>query len=207
MQRNTPAAGGSGSPRGARRPSRSRYAARVSESPTFVWIDLEMTGLDVERCAIVEIGLVITKGDLVPLAELERVVWQPDEVLARMDPFVREMHEKSGLLERVRASKTSLADAEREALALVLRHCGPREGILSGNSVHTDRRFLARYMPVLEGLLHYRQLDVSSLKVLASAWAPELPRFEKGEKTHTAIADQRGSLAELAYYREKLFRV
>ena len=81
-----------------------------------------------------------------------------------------------------------------------------REGILAGNSIHTDRRFLARYMPLLEGFLHYRQLDVSSLKILASAWYPGLPRFEKGEKTHTALADVRGSLGELAYYREKLFR-
>lgn len=178
----------------------------MPESPTFVWVDLEMTGLDAERCTIIEIGVVITKADLVPLAELERVVWQPDEVLARMDPFVREMHEKSGLLERVRDSKTSLAGAEQEAVALLLRHCGPREGVLAGNSIHTDRRFLARYMPLLEGLLHYRQLDVSSLKLLAGAWYPDLPRFEKGEKAHTALADLRASLGELAYYREKLFR-
>lgn len=178
----------------------------MSESSTFVWIDLEMTGLDVERCAIIEIGVVITKADLVPLAELERVVWQPDEVLARMDPFVRDMHTKSGLLERVRASTVSLADAEREAATLVLRHCGLREGVLAGSSIHTDRRFLARYMPLLEGLLHYRQLDVSSVKLLAAAWYPDLPRFEKSNKSHTAIADLRASLAELAYYREHLFR-
>ena len=190
----------------ARCRSRSRYAASVSESPTFVWLDLEMTGLDVERCVIVEIGIVITKADLVPLAELERVIWQPDDTLGRMEPFVRDMHTRSGLLERIRASKVSLGDAEREAIALVARHCGLREGILAGNSIHTDRRFLARYMPLLESFLHYRQLDVSSLKLLASAWYPELPRFEKGEKAHTAIADLRGSLAELAYYREKLFR-
>lgn len=173
---------------------------------TFVWLDLEMTGLDLERCAIVEIGIVLTGPDLVPRAELERVIWQPDEVLARMDPFVREMHTRSGLLERVRASRVSLVDAERDAIALVSRHCAFREGILAGNSIHTDRRFLARYMPGFEGWLHYRQLDVSSLKVLAGAWYPELPRFEKGDKTHTALDDLRGSLAELAWYREKLFR-
>jgi oligoribonuclease len=178
----------------------------VSSNPTFVWLDLEMTGLDVERCAIVEIGIVVTKADLVPLAELERVVWQPDDVLGRMEPFVREMHAKSGLLDRIRASRISLADAERDALALVARHCAFREGILAGNSIHTDRRFLARYMPLLEGFLHYRQLDVSSLKVLAGAWYPDVPRFEKSEKTHTALDDLRGSLAELAHYREKIFR-
>ncbi|HVP28695.1 MAG TPA: oligoribonuclease [Myxococcota bacterium] len=178
----------------------------MSSNPTFVWLDLEMTGLDVERCAIVEIGIVVTKADLVPLAELERVVWQPDDVLGRMEPFVREMHAKSGLLDRIRASRISLADAERDALALVARHCAFREGILAGNSIHTDRRFLARYMPLLEGFLHYRQLDVSSLKVLAGAWYPDVPRFEKSEKTHTALDDLRGSLAELAHYREKIFR-
>jgi len=178
----------------------------VASETTFVWLDLEMTGLELERCAIVEIGIVITKPDLVPLAELERVIWQPDEVLGRMDPFVREMHTKSGLLERIRASKVSLADAEREALALVSRHVPFREGILAGNSIHTDRRFLARYMPAFEGWLHYRQLDVSSLKVLAGAWFPERPKFEKGEKTHTALDDLRGSLAELAHYRATLFR-
>lgn len=173
---------------------------------TFVWLDLEMTGLDLDRCAIVEIGIVITGPDLEPRAELERVIWQPDEVLGRMEPFVREMHAKSGLLERVRASKVSLVDAERDAIALVSRHCAFREGILAGNSIHTDRRFLARYMPGFEGWLHYRQLDVSSLKVLAGAWYPDLPRFEKGEKTHTALDDLRGSLAELAWYRQKLFQ-
>lgn len=178
----------------------------MASEPTFVWLDLEMTGLDVERCAVIEIGIVITKADLVPVAELERVVWQPDEVLGRMEPFVREMHVRSGLLERVRASKVSLAEAERDALALVSRHCAFREGILAGNSIHTDRRFLARYMPLLEGWLHYRQLDVSSLKVLAGAWYPDLPKLEKGEKTHTALDDLRGSLAELAHYRARIFR-
>lgn len=177
-----------------------------SQDPLFVWLDLEMTGLDLERCAIVEIGIVLTRGDLAPIAEFERVIWQPDEVLARMEPFVRDMHTRSGLLDRIRASKVSLVDAERDALELVSQHCGLREGVLAGNSIHTDRAFLARYMPRFEGWLHYRQVDVSSLKVLAGAWYPDLPRFQKGDKTHTAIDDLRGSLAELAYYREKLFR-
>ena len=177
-----------------------------ASGPTFVWLDLEMTGLDVERCAIVEIGIVITGSDLEPRAELERVIWQPDDVLGRMEPFVREMHTKSGLLDRIRASRVSLADAERDAIALVSRHCAFREGILAGNSIHTDRRFLARFMPGFEGWLHYRQLDVSSLKVLASAWYPDLPPFEKGAKDHTALSDLRGSLAELAFYRDQLFR-
>lgn len=177
-----------------------------SSEPVFVWIDLEMTGLDPERCAIVELALIVTGPDLVPRAELERVIWAPDEVLARMDPFVRDMHTRSGLLDRIRASTTSLPDAEREALALVARHAGLREGILAGNSIHQDRRFLVKHMPLLESWLHYRQVDVSSLKVLAGAWYPDVPRFAKGEKTHTALADIRASLAELAYYRERILR-
>jgi len=178
----------------------------MAAEPTFVWLDLEMTGLHVEQCSIVEIGIILTGPDLEPRAEMERVVWQPDEVLARMEPFVREMHEKSGLLERIRASRTSLADAEREALTLVSEHCPLGSGILAGNSIHTDRRFLARYMPRLEGWLHYRQLDVSSLKILARAWYPDAPKLDKGEKTHTALDDLRGSLSELRHYRAHLFR-
>jgi oligoribonuclease len=172
-------------------------------SPCFVWIDLEMTGLDPETCAIVEIGVIITGPDLAPLAELERVIWQPPEVLARMEPFVREMHTRNGLLERIRTSPTSLRDAERDVTSLISAHCGFREGVLAGNSIHQDRRFLCRYMPLVEGFLHYRQVDVSSLKVLAKAWYPEL-EFKKDSKTHTALDDIRGSLAELAFYREHL---
>lgn len=178
----------------------------MAPDPCFVWLDLEMTGLDVDRCAIVEIGIIVTGPDLEPRAELERAIWQPEEVLARMEPFVREMHEKSGLLDRVRASRTSLVDAERDALGLVSQHCALREGILAGNSIHTDRRFLARYMPAFEAWLHYRQLDVSSLKVLAQAWYPDAPKLDKGEKTHTALDDLRGSLGELRHYRQHLFR-
>ncbi|CAG1003323.1 DNA polymerase III subunit epsilon [Myxococcaceae bacterium] len=173
---------------------------------TLVWLDLEMTGLDLEACSIIEMGILVTGPDLVPRAEFERAIWQPEEVLARMEPFVREMHEKSALLDRVRASRHSLRDVERDALALVASHCGHRQGILAGNSIHTDRRFLAKYMPAFEAWLHYRQLDVSSLKVLASAWYPGVPRFEKGEKTHTALDDLRGSLAELEHYRKTIFR-
>ena len=172
----------------------------------FVWIDLEMTGLDPDRCAIVEIGLILTGFDLKPVAQMERVVWQPDEVLDRMEPFVREMHTKSGLLTRIRASQTSLRAAEKEALFLVSDHCVFGEAVLAGNSIHQDRRFLQRYMPQLEGFLHYRQVDVSSLKVLASAWFPGEVQFEKANKTHTALDDIRGSLAELEYYREHLLR-
>lgn len=172
-----------------------------------IWTDLEMTGLDEARDVIIEIGIIITGADLVPIAEFERVIWQPDSALAAMEPFVREMHTKSGLLERVRAGKHALRDVEKEVVALLAGNgVGPGEGVLAGNSIHADRRFLARYMPSFERYLHYRQVDVSSLKVLAQAWYPAVPKFDKPDKTHTALDDIRGSLAELAYYRVNLLR-
>ena len=173
--------------------------------PRFVWVDLEMTGLDPDACVIVEIAVVITGPDLAPVAELERVVWQPEEALARMDPFVRAMHARSGLDARIRASSTSLRDAEQEVMALVTRHVAFREGVLAGNSIHQDRRFLSRHMPLFEGYLHYRQIDVSSLKVLSQAWYGDAAAFAKRDKTHTALDDIRGSIAELAHYRKTLF--
>ncbi|MBY0274312.1 oligoribonuclease [Candidatus Binatia bacterium] len=176
------------------------------EAPVLVWVDLEMTGLDVDRCAIIEMAVVVTGIDLEPRAELERVVWQPDEVLDRMSPFVRDMHTKNGLLEKVRASQTSLADVENEALALVATHCKFREGILAGNSIHVDRRFLAHHMPAFEHFLHYRQVDVSTLKVLTRGWYPRGVRFEKEGKDHTALADIRESIAELRHYRKAFLR-
>lgn len=171
----------------------------------FVWLDLEMTGLDPDNDVILEIGVIITGDDLVPLAELERVVWQPDEALARMRPFVREMHESNGLTAKVRTSKVDVAEAERDVLALVTKHCGFKTAYLAGNTIYQDRRFLARQMPQLEGYLHYRQIDVSSLKVLVQSWYPD-HKFEKPGKTHTALDDIRTSLEELRHYRSRVLR-
>ena len=172
----------------------------------FVWIDLEMTGLDPETCVILEAAAIVTGPDLSPLGELALTVWQPESKLELMDPFVRDMHTKNGLLDRVRRSQTSLADAEKELLRLVSSLCAFGEGVLAGNSIHQDRRFLVRYMPALERYLHYRQLDVSSLKVLAQAWFPGKVSFPKPTSDHTALADIRGSIAELVYYRQNLLR-
>jgi oligoribonuclease len=169
-----------------------------------IWMDLEMTGLDPARDAILQAAVIVTELDrLEPLDTLEVPIWQPESVLERMTPFVRTMHEKNGLLARVRASKTSTLDAERAMLELVDRWCGPRQGILAGNSIWQDRRFLAAYMPVLEGFLHFRQVDVTSWKVLLRSWLGERGEFKK-EKAHTALDDVRASIAELKFYREKL---
>jgi oligoribonuclease len=172
----------------------------------FVWVDMEMTGLDPERCVVLEIAAVITGADLKPIAEIERVIWQPPSALETMEPFVRDMHTKNGLLERVQASAVGLAEAEKDVLRLTAEHCPIYEGILAGNSIHQDRRFLVKYMPALERYLHYRMVDVSSLKVLAQAWYGGRVAFPKPTSQHTALADIRASLAELAYYREHLLR-
>ncbi|WP_224362878.1 oligoribonuclease [Hyalangium versicolor] len=177
-----------------------------SPEPRFVWLDLEMTGLDPETCAIIEIGIIITGPDLKPIAEMERIVWQPDEVLARMEPVVRDMHTRNGLISRVKASPISLRVAERDITSLVADHCALGEGVLCGNSIHTDRRFLIRYMPMLERFLHYRMVDVTSLKVLTRAWFPDVAEPRKNPSGHTALSDLRASIAELTYYRENFFR-
>lgn len=168
-----------------------------------VWLDLEMTGLDPSRDSIIEIAVVITELDRQEKLEVyECHVWQPESRLETMTPFVQEMHRSSGLLERVRRSRSSLQDAERGALEVVSRWCGPGQGILAGNSIWQDRRFLAAYMPVLEGYLHFRQVDVTSFKILLRAWLGEKGVFPK-KKAHTALEDVLASMAELAFYREK----
>ena len=165
-----------------------------------------MTGLDPDMDSILEIAVIITDADLQPLGEYEAVIKTSDEQLAKMGDFVRDMHTKNGLLERVKAATTPLADAEQAALALIKQHCAQGEGVLAGNSIHQDRRFLWKYMPQLESWLHYRQVDVSSLKILSRAWYPDAPKFEKPGKDHTALADIRDSIAELKHYRKEFFK-
>jgi oligoribonuclease len=171
-----------------------------------VWCDLEMTGLDPTTCAIIELGIIITGPDLKPVAEYERAVWQPEETLARMEPYVKEMHTKNGLLERVRKSDASVRVVEKEVMALVLQHCDLGEGILAGNSIHTDRAFISRYMPGLDRVLHYRMVDVSSIKVLMRGWYPHAVGRSKVNANHTVLSDLRASIGELAYYQQTFFK-
>jgi oligoribonuclease len=172
----------------------------------FVWCDLEMTGLEVSANAIIELGIVITGADLKPIAEYEAAVWQPEEVLSRMEPFVKDMHTRNGLLERVRKSDLSLRIVEKEATRLVLEHTDYGEGILAGNSIHTDRTFITRYMPGLDRALHYRMVDVSSLKLITRAWYPNAAGRSKVDATHTVLSDLRASIGELAYYQQTFFK-
>jgi oligoribonuclease len=171
-----------------------------------VWLDLEMSGLDPERCVILEIATIITDSELrVVAAGPDLVVHQPDHVLEAMDDWCKEQHGKSGLVAAVRASTISLAEAESRTLALVRAHCSERESPLCGNSIAHDRRFLGRYMPALEGYLHYRNIDVSSVKELVFRWYPALEAPPKRD-AHRALDDIHESIDELRFYRNAVFR-
>ena len=178
-------------------------------SNLLVWLDLEMTGLDLENDVIVEIAVLATDADLRALDDgLDLVIHQPDEVIDRIGDVVRKMHTSSGLLDAIRASTVDLEAAGQAALEYVQRHAPePRMVPLCGNSIGVDRRFLARYLPAIEDHLHYRSIDVSSVKELVRRWYPEAyeHRPPKGGG-HRALADVRESIAELAYYREAVFR-
>jgi oligoribonuclease len=178
----------------------------AKSADNLVWIDLEMTGLDATIDVILQAALVVTTADLVPLDDLAFDVSQPEEALARMIPIVREMHERTGLVERVRRSSAQLHDVERALVDMVAAWC-PAPATLCGNSVWSDRRFIQRYMPELDRYLHYRIVDVSSLKILTQRWYGEAAAFSTpapGE--HDARVDIRNSIAELQHYRRVLFR-
>jgi oligoribonuclease len=184
-------------------------ARDVPPDAPLVWLDLEMTGLETPRHVIVEIAVLVTDVDLVPLDDgIDLVVHADDAQLAEMDDFVTRMHTRSGLLPAIKASTTTLEEAGAEALAYVRRHVPePRVAPLCGNSIGTDRRFLDTYLPELDGWLHYRSIDVSTIKELSRRWFPEqyARRPDKAEG-HRALADVHESIAELRYYREAVFR-
>jgi oligoribonuclease len=171
-------------------------------------MDLEMTGLDHTRDVIVEIATLITNDDLEIIAEgPDLVVHQPEAVLAQMDPFVVDMHTRSGLLEKIRTSEVSLSEAGRLTLEFIAAHVPEPVSVpLCGNSIGTDRRFLAAYLPDIENYLHYRSVDVSSIKELAKRWYPHLDaRKVMKNGTHRAMDDIRQSVEELRFYREHVF--
>jgi oligoribonuclease len=178
----------------------------MSTSGVLVWMDMEMSGLDPERDAVLELATLVTDADLNVLAEgPELVVHQHAALFDRMDDWCKEHHTKSGLWQRVLDSKLSLADAERQTLDFLKEHTGPRESPLCGNSIWQDRRFLAKHMPTLEAHLHYRIIDVSTVKELVSRWSPE-HKFPKKKGAHRALDDIRESLDELRHYRATVFK-
>jgi oligoribonuclease len=172
------------------------------------WMDLEMTGLDAGRDAIVEIATLLTDDDLNVVAEgPDLVIHQPEEVLATMGDVVRRMHTSSGLLEEIRASQLTLADAGRATMEFLAAHIDePRTVPLCGNSIGMDRRFLAVHLPEIEEFLHYRSVDVSTIKELARRWYPEaLDGLVKKSSAHRAMDDIKESVAEMRYWREHVF--
>lgn len=174
-----------------------------------VWIDLEMTGLDPRADHVLEIATVVTDAQLEIVATgPELVVHQPEAVLAAMNPWCVEHHQASGLTERVRSSPVGLATAEAMTLDFLRTQCAPGSAPLAGNSIHMDRFFIKFHMPALEAFLHYRNVDVTTIKELARRWCPEVVEAApRKADSHRALEDILESIAELRFYRERLFRL
>jgi oligoribonuclease len=181
----------------------------MAQDPThLIWIDMEMSGLDPEADRVLELAIIVTDAQLNTIAEAPvLVVHQSNEVLERMDDWNKSTHAKSGLIERVKASALNEAQAEEQMLAFLTEYVPPRLSPMCGNSVHQDRRFLARYMPRLENHFLYRNLDVSTLKELAKRWKPEIMSGLTKHGKHEALADIQESIDELKYYREHFLKL
>lgn len=181
---------------------------QISKQDRIVWADCEMTGLDPDRHVLVEIAVIVTDAQLNPLDEgIDLVIHATEDELNEMDDFVQKMHGSSGLTEQIRSSEISLADAERQVVDYIKQFV-PVAGMapLAGNSIATDRTFITRYMPELDSYLHYRMIDVSSIKELARRWEPRIYNGQPAKgMSHRALADIRESIRELAYYRSAMF--
>ncbi|HEX4780100.1 MAG TPA: oligoribonuclease [Usitatibacter sp.] len=172
-----------------------------------VWIDMEMSGLVPERDRILEVAMVVTDSELNTIAEAPVfVVHQADEVLDAMDSWNRSTHGKSGLVDKVRASALTEAEMERQLVEFLKPLVPERTAPLCGNTVHQDRRFMARYLPAFDAYLHYRIVDVSTLKELAKRWYPEVLAGVAKEGRHEALADVHESIEELRHYRRTFLR-
>jgi len=183
-------------------------STNIDKKQTLIWIDLEMTGLVPETDLIIEIATLITDAQLNIIAEGPVfAVHQSDAALAAMDDWNQRIHGNSGLIDRVKVSTTSAAEAQRLTLKFFEQYSERGASPMCGNSICQDRRFLARYMPQLESFFHYRNLDVSTVKELAKRWAPEVAKGLNKQSSHQAMDDIRDSVNELMYYREHLFRL
>jgi oligoribonuclease len=172
-----------------------------------VWMDMEMSGLDPDTDVILEIATLVTDNELNLIeAGPSLVIHHPPELLGRMDDWNREHHAASGLTERVLGSTLSTQEAEAQTLEFVRRHCAARTSPLCGNSIYQDRRFLARYMPLLEGYMHYRNIDVSTVKELVRRWYSGGPQAPAKKHAHLALDDIKESIEELRFYREHYFK-
>jgi oligoribonuclease len=183
------------------------YAGMSDKKTNLIWIDLEMTGLDTFQDVIIEIATIVTDSQLNILAEGPIIaIHQPDSLLEGMDEWNTRQHGKSGLMQRVRESSSTVQDAERMTIEFLVQHVDAQASPMCGNSICQDRRFMARLMPKLEDFFHYRNLDVSTLKELGKRWAPKETAGFKKESSHLAMDDIRDSINELIYYREHLFK-
>lgn len=175
----------------------------MKHDDNLIWIDLEMTGLEPLADRIIEIATIVTDKDLNILAEGPVLaVYQTEQVLSAMDEWNQKTHGESGLVQRVRDSGHTEADAEQSTIQFLQQWIDKRKSPICGNSICQDRRFLARHMPELEAYFHYRNLDVSTLKELARRWKPSIMEGLKKKNSHTALEDIRESIDELRYYRE-----
>lgn len=189
-------------------PSGAGAATLEKNDQNLVWLDCEMTGLDPEIDRIIEIAVVVTGPTLEPRIEGPVfAIHQSDEQLDRMDAWNKGTHGRSGLIDRVKASTVTEAQAEDALLEFLARHVPKGGSPMCGNTIGQDRRFLVKYMPRLEAFFHYRNLDVSTLKELARRWRPEVYTSFKKQQAHTALADVHESIDELAHYREHFLRM
>lgn len=178
----------------------------MNKDKNLVWLDLEMTGLNPQEHKILEIAVLITDSELNIIAQMPSLaIFQPQEELDKMDAWNKSHHGESGLIERVKNSDISEREAEIRVLEFMYPFVEPKKSPLCGNSISQDRRFLDLYMPELNNFFHYRNIDISSIKELATRWYPELEAFHK-KNTHTALLDIQESVLELRYYRENLFK-
>jgi oligoribonuclease len=182
-------------------------AEKAADKTPLVWIDMEMSGLVPDRDRILEVAMVVTDAELNTIAEAPvYVLHQPDEVLDAMDSWNKSTHGKSGLIDKVRASRLTEAEVESRLVEFLKPLVAERIAPLAGNTVHQDRRFMARYMPAFDAYLHYRIVDVSTLKELARRWNPEVLQGVAKEGKHEALADVYESIEELRHYRRAFLR-
>lgn len=175
-------------------------------SEHLVWIDLEMTGLDPDQDTILEIATIVTDSQLNIVAEGPNLaIYQEEDLLDAMDDWNTKHHTQSGLVDRVLDSSIDMSDAEDQTLQFIMEFVAVKSAPLCGNSIHQDRRFLRKYMPRLHDYLHYRNIDVSSIKELVKRWYPEDRQPPRKRNTHQALDDIRESIEELIYYREHIF--
>jgi oligoribonuclease len=183
-------------------------AALAKSDQNLIWLDCEMTGLDPEVDRLIEIAVIVTGSTLAPRIEGPvLVIHQSDEQLDKMDAWNKGTHGRSGLIDKVRASTMTEAQAEQQILEFVAKYAPKNSTPMCGNSISQDRRFLVKYMPKLEAFFHYRNLDVSTLKELAKRWSPDVYSSFRKQQKHTALADVHESIDELAHYRERFLRL